>query len=94
MDITQQAIDLRAKQDENQPILPKATQTFWFDGDSSAVDFVLPIGWKPTSVFVDGLLNRPGTGNDYTTSFDGFLWKITMAVAPAVVSIAVGGEEI
>ena len=44
-------------------------------------------GWKSKFVYVDGALKRPGTGDDYTISFDGFIYTLTFAVAPAAVDV-------
>jgi len=64
------------------------TETFWFSGNGSTTSFALPKGWKPKQVFVNGVLFRPGTGEDYTTSFDGFVTTVVMAVAPSTVDVA------
>ena len=67
-------------------------QTFWFEGNSSQTVFPVPQGWKPINVFVDGAIYRPGSGEDYTISFDGFAYSITFAVAPAAVDVAIIAE--
>jgi hypothetical protein len=59
-------------------------QTFWFAGNSALVTFTLPKGWEPVNVYVDGGLMRPGTGEDYIASYDGFVHSVTLSVAPAV----------
>lgn len=63
-------------------------ETFWFSGDSTKTDFPLPRGWKPTAVYADGLLKRPGSAEDYTVAFDGFIYTVSFAVAPAAVDVA------
>lgn len=63
-------------------------QTFWTSGNGATTAFPLGKGWAPTDVFVDGGLMRPGSGEDYTVSFDGFAYSVTFAVAPAAVDIA------
>jgi len=68
-------------------------QTFFYSGDSSETDFPLPKGWKPVNVFVDGALFRPGSGEDYTISFDGFTYTVVFSVAPAVVDIGIMSER-
>lgn len=64
-------------------------QDFWFSGDSSTTTFALPRGWKPKFVYVAGSLYRPGTGEDYTVSYDGFIYSVVMAVAPAAVDVGI-----
>lgn len=66
-----------------------AQEAFWFSGTGAQTAFGLPSGWKPRFVYVDGALRRPGTGEDYTVSFDGFIHTVTFAVAPAIVDVAV-----
>ena len=66
-----------------------AQEAFWFSGTGAQIAFVLPRGWKPKFVYVDGALRRPGTGEDYTVSFDGFIYTVTFAVAPATVDVGV-----
>ena len=75
----------------NQPRVRQ--QTFFYSGDSSATDFPLPKGWKPVNVFVDGALFRPGSGEDYTISYDGFIYTVVMAVAPAAVDVGIICEQ-
>ena len=68
-------------------------ETFWFTGTGSQTAFVMAKVWKPINVFSAGLLQKVGTGNAYTTSYDGFLWTITFAVAPALnAQVAIVGE--
>lgn len=62
-------------------------EAFWFSGDGATTTFALPRGWTPKFVFVDGALKRPGTGEDYTVSYDGFIYSLVFAVAPAAVDI-------
>ena len=64
-----------------------AQEAFWFSGTGAQTTFTLPRGWKPKFVHVDGALRRPGTGEDYTVSFDGFIYTVTFAVAPATVDV-------
>jgi hypothetical protein len=56
-------------------------------GDTSTVAFAVPKGWKPLQVFEAGLLQREGSGEDYTMATDGFVWTVTFAVAPAAVDV-------
>ncbi len=64
-----------------------AQEAFWFSGTGAQTAFTLPSGWKPKFVYVDGSLRRPGTGEDYTVSFDGFIYTVSFAVAPATVDV-------
>ena len=66
-----------------------AQEAFWFSGTGAQTAFALPSGWKPRFVYVDGALRRPGTGEDYTVSFDGFIYTVTFTVAPATVDVGV-----
>lgn len=68
-------------------------ETFFYSGDSSETDFPLPKGWKPVNVFVDGALYRPGPSEDYTISYDGFVYTVVMAVAPASVDVGIIAER-
>lgn len=92
--ITKPAINLRSELAKLAGIKPAPQQeTFWFSGDSSATDFALPQGWRPVNVFSDGALKRPGSGEDYTVSFDGFLYTVSFSVAPAAVDIGIIAER-
>jgi hypothetical protein len=64
-----------------------AQEAFWFSGTGAQTAFALPRGWKPKFVYVDGALKRPGTGEDYTVSYDGFIYSLVFAVAPATVDV-------
>jgi hypothetical protein len=68
-------------------------ETFFYSGDSSETDFPLPRGWKPVNVFVDGSLFRPGSSEDYEVSYDGFIYTVVFAVAPAAVDIGIIAER-
>lgn len=68
-------------------------EDFFFAGNGATTAFALPRGWKPRRVFVNGGLYRPGTGEDYTTSYDGFVWTVTMAVAPSTVDVAIVAQR-
>lgn len=71
---------------------PGAQEDFWTQGDSATTTFNLPSGWKPKRAFVGGSLMRPGDGNDYEVSFDGFIYSVVFAVAPGAVPICITGE--
>ena len=64
-----------------------AQEAFWFSGDGATTAFALPRGWKPKFAYVDGALKRPGMGEDYIVAYDGFIYSITFAVAPAAVDV-------
>ena len=66
-----------------------AQEAFWFSGTGAQTAFALPRGWKPKLVYVDGALRRPGTGEDYSVSYDGFIYTVNFAVAPATVDVGV-----
>ena len=70
---------------------PAEPHEFWLVGDSSETNFSIPSGWKPKHVYVDGSLMKPGSGDDYTVSFDGFAYTVVFAVAPAAVNIGIIG---
>jgi hypothetical protein len=52
-----------------------------FDFDiSSATTVTLPLGWKPTgAVWLDGAKQREGAADDFTITYDGFLWSVEFA---------------
>lgn len=64
-------------------------EAFWFSGDGTTTTFTIPRGWKPKFAYVAGALKRPGTGEDYTVSYDGFVYSVTFAVAPSTVDVGV-----
>lgn len=53
-----------------------------FSGDGSETEFTLPEGKTPWQVFHENDYQIEGSGDDYTTSFDGFVWIVTFVVAP------------
>ena len=66
-----------------------AQEAFWFSGTGAQTDFALPRGWKPKFAYVGGALKRPGTGEDYTVAYDGFIYSLTFTVAPAAADVGV-----
>lgn len=62
-------------------------EVFYFEGNGSSTTFALQKGWKPKFVYSAGLFRREGTLEDYTIVFDGFVYSVVFAVAPAVVNI-------
>lgn len=91
----QPAINLRetlAQLLGRKPVLVR--DEFYFTGDSSTTDFALPLGWKPFAVYSAGLRQREGSGDDFTVVFDGFIYTISFAVAPAAVDVTIDAEAI
>lgn len=64
-------------------------EPFWFAGNGSTTTFALARGWKPKFVYVDGALKREGSTEDYTVTYDGFIYSVVFAVAPATVDVGV-----
>lgn len=92
--INKPALNLREQLAKFAGLNPAPEQeTFFYSGDSSNTDFALPQGWKPKNVFVDGALYRPGSGEDYEVSYDGFIYTVVMAVAPASVDVGIIAER-
>lgn len=80
----QPAINLRsllAKLKNLKPAPVRETFTFEFDGTETSQ--VLPLGWKPFAVYLDGLRQFEGVNNHYTAASDGFQYTVTWAVAPS-----------
>ena len=86
--ISKPAVNLREEL-ASKGSVPVAQEAFWFDGDGTETTFVMPKGWKPKFVYALGLLKRPGDLEDYTVSYDGFIYSVVFAVAPAVGDVAV-----
>ena len=59
----------------------------WGVGDTSETDFVMPAGYKPKFVYEAGLIVKEGSGEDYTVTFDGFLYTVVFGAAPAAVNL-------
>jgi hypothetical protein len=88
--ISKPAINLR--KELNKGAAKYRIETFAFTGDSSETTFALPNGWEPKFVYSDGARKREGSGNDYTVTFDGFIYSVVFAVAPAVVFVDIDCE--
>jgi len=56
---------------------------FWFVGDASETDFQLEHGWKPLHVFDAGALQKEGSGDEYTVSYNGYRYSVIFSVAPS-----------
>lgn len=89
--ITKPALNLREELAELRArvALGVAQEAFWFSGDGATIRFDLSRGWKPKFIYVDGALKRPGSGEDYTVSHDGFIYTLIFSVAPAAVDVGV-----
>jgi hypothetical protein len=70
---------------------PPVQQEFWSAFTSSQTTYTLPAGWTVLRAYGISTNYRPTT--DYTTSFDGFVWTVTFAVAPGAVPVCVLGER-
>jgi hypothetical protein len=57
-------------------------QQLWFAGDGSETDFAMPKGWEPLHVFNAGALQKEGSGDEYTVSYDGFIYTVSFNTAP------------
>jgi hypothetical protein len=64
-------------------------EVFWFSGNGSQTTFELPNGWKPKFIHVDGKLYREGSLEDYTVSYDGFVYSVILSVAPSTVDVGI-----
>lgn len=84
VNLRDELVSLRAKVDTG-----LAQEAFWFAGDGATTTFAMARGWKPKFVYVDGALKRPGTGEDYTVTYDGFIHSVVFAVAPSTVDVGV-----
>ena len=93
--ITKPALNLREQLAKLTGLNPAPERhTFFFAGDGSQTAFPLPEGWRPRDVFSDGLLRRPGAGEDYEVAFDGFTHIVTFAVAPgSAVDVGIMAER-
>lgn len=80
--ISQPAINLREKLSELAARPQYSQYQFWFVGDGTATDFAMARGWKPLHVFNAGALQKEGTGDEYTVSYDGFIYTVSFNVAP------------
>lgn len=75
-------VDIRGELNALRAKLKYEQQQFWFSGDGATTDFVMSRGWKPLHVFNAGLLQKEGSGDEYTVVYDGFLYTVSFNVAP------------
>ena len=80
--VTKPAINLREKLAELSASAKYSQYQFWFVGDGTETDFAMARGWKPLHVFNAGALQKEGTGDEYTVSYDGFIYTVSFNVAP------------
>lgn len=80
--VTKKSVNLREELADlrNQPRYVQ--EVFWFEGDASETDFALERGWKPKFVYDAGALQKEGSGDDYTVSYDGFIYTVVFGTAP------------
>lgn len=78
INLREQLTALRGDQGRGYRLLPQQR----FTGNASTTAFSLPRGMAPYAVFNAGALSREGPSDDYTVSFDGFIYTVTFAVAP------------
>lgn len=69
------------KRNQNPPAGPPF-QTFEAVGDASTTTFTIVDGWKPLAVYDAGSRQTEGSGDDYTVTFDGFVYSVVFATAP------------
>ena len=81
--ISKPPINLREQLTELKATQGYEERQFWFTGDATATDFAMPRGWQPLHVFDGGSLQKEGSGNDYEVTYDGFIYTVSFAVAPA-----------
>ena len=58
-------------------------EIFWFTGDASETDFSLAKGWMPKFVYDGGSIQKEGSGDDYTVTYNGFVYTVEFDTAPA-----------
>ena len=81
--VSKPAINIRDQLAEIKAQQGYKEQTFWFTGDASETDFAMPRGWQPLHVFDGGSLQKEGSSDDYEVVYDGFIYTVSFAVAPA-----------
>lgn len=92
--ITKPALSLRSLLAKLASLRPAPERTtIWTAGNGTTTTFALPLGWRAENVFVNGALMRPGVGEDYTLTFDGFVERVVFAVAPTAVDVAIAAKR-
>lgn len=71
----------------------KHRTVFSFDGDSSTTIFMVPVGMKPTNVWVGGAKQRIGSSNDYVAMNNGTQYYVKFSVAPGVTDVEIEAES-
>jgi len=82
--VIQSAINLREKIAQIKVQNDTDLVPFWFLGDAAATSFSLPQGFKPYAVYNAGLRVKEGTADEYAASYDGNIYTVVFAVAPAL----------
>jgi hypothetical protein len=90
--ITQPAKFLRDELSKGHAPKPIRRDVAEFTGDSSEITFAIQAGWKPFGVYVNGARFRKGASEDYTVTFDGFIYRVVMDSAPGAVNIDIDIE--
>lgn len=80
--VSHPAINLREKLSELAARPQYSQYQFWFVGDGTTTGFAMARGWKPLHVFNAGALQKEGSGDEYTVSYDGFIYTVSFNVAP------------
>lgn len=81
--VSNPAMNLREQLAQAKARVGYAQTQQWFTGDGSTTSFTLDKGWSPMHVFVAGSLNKEGSGDNYTVSFNGFAYSVVFNSAPA-----------
>jgi len=82
--IDKQAINLREKVAQIKAAKNTELVDFWFLGNAALTSFSLPKGFKPYAVYNGGLRVKNGITDEYTVSYDGSIYTVVFAVAPAL----------
>jgi hypothetical protein len=80
----QQLRDELKRKDEARRALGRIPVPIWYTCDGVVTTFIAPLGFDVLAVYRQGMLMRDGATNDYTASFDGYRWTVTLASAPGV----------
>jgi len=81
--VTKDKIVIREKLASITKVVNTGLVNFWFLGDAVVTSFILPIGFKPYSVYNAGARVKEGSADEYTVSYDGSVYSVVFAVAPA-----------